>query len=50
MNQQLKDDIEKETKTLKNPTVQKQFKDYYYDKAKVKNPEPKIASTSGSRM
>lgn len=37
MNAKLKEDIEMQSKNLRNPNTQKQFKDYYFDKDKVKN-------------
>jgi len=37
MNDKYKDEIEIHTKSLRNPNVQKQFKDYYYDKDRMKS-------------
>ena len=47
MNTKLKDEIEIQSKNLRNPNSQKQFKDYFFDKDKVKT-SAKTAPTSGS--
>jgi hypothetical protein len=47
MNAKLKEDIEIQSKSLRNPNTQKQFKEYYYDKEKTNNPR-KTAPTATS--
>jgi len=37
MNNKYKEEIEINTTSLRNPNVQKQFKDYYFDKDKEKS-------------
>jgi hypothetical protein len=37
------------SKTLRNPSTQKLFKEYYYDKDKLKNSTGRTAPTSGSK-
>jgi hypothetical protein len=48
MDVKLKNDIENNSKNLRNPNVQKQFKEYYFDKDKFKN-TGKTASTAASK-
>jgi hypothetical protein len=48
MNAKLKNEIETNSKNLRNPNIQKQFKDYYFDKDKFKN-TGKTASTAASK-
>jgi hypothetical protein len=48
-NPRLKEEIEIQTKNLRNPNTQKHFKDYYFDKDKLKA-VTRTATTSGSRM
>jgi hypothetical protein len=49
MNAKLKEDIEIQTKSLRNPNTQKQFKEYYYDKEKANNNTRKTAPTASSK-
>ena len=37
MNPRLKEEIEVQSRNLRNPHIQKQFKDYYFDKDKFKS-------------
>ncbi len=48
MNDKYKDDIEIHTKSLRNPNVQKQFKDYYFDKDKLKTASTRATVTTNN--
>jgi hypothetical protein len=47
MNAKLKEDIDMQSKNLRNPNTQLQFKEYYYDKEKIK--ANRTAPTVGSK-
>jgi len=48
INPKLKEDMELQCKNLRNPNIQKQFKEYFFDRDKLKN-VGRTASTSGSK-
>ncbi len=47
MNPKIIEEMEVQTKNLRNPNTQKQFKEYFYDKDKIKG-GVRTAPTSGS--
>ena len=47
MNSKVKEDIEMQSKNLRNPNTQIQFKEYYFDRDKSKS--NRTAPTSGSK-
>jgi hypothetical protein len=49
MNPKLKEDIEIQAKSLRNPNTQKQFKEYYYDKEKSNTNTRKTAPTASTK-
>jgi len=48
-NPRLKEEIEIQTKNLRNPNTQKHFRDYYFDMNRQRS-VTRTATTSGSRM
>ena len=50
MNPRLKDEIENQMRNLRNPQIQKQFKDYYFDKDKFKSSVRTQPTLSSSKV